>query len=52
LDELGEGFSKKKQGGMGFRDLREFNKALLVKQVWRLLKNPNSLVAIIYKAKY
>jgi hypothetical protein len=42
----------KNQGGMGFRDLRVFNKALLAKKIWRLLTNPNSLAARIYKAKY
>jgi hypothetical protein len=45
------GISKAK-GGMGFRDLGVFNKALLSKQIWRLLQFPNSLVAKILKAKY
>jgi hypothetical protein len=47
----GHGLSKA-QGGMGFRDLVCFNKALLAKQCWRLLQNQDSLVAQIIKAKY
>jgi hypothetical protein len=45
------GLSKSK-GGMGFRDLAMFNKALLAKQLWRIMQNPDSLVAKIMKAKY
>ena len=42
----------KLRGGMGFRNLQAFNLAMLAKQGWRLLSNPHSLVAGIYKAKY
>ncbi|KAF5470770.1 hypothetical protein F2P56_011261 [Juglans regia] len=42
----------KEMGGLGFRDLRSFNLALLSKQGWRILQNPNSLVGRILKQKY
>ena len=42
----------KAQGGMGFRDLFCFNKALLAKQSWRLMRNLESLAAKFIKAKY
>jgi hypothetical protein len=35
----------KSQGGVGFRNLRVFNQALLARQARRLLKFPNSLCA-------
>jgi hypothetical protein len=37
---------------LGFRGLIMFNKALLAKQGWRLLQNPDSLIAQVLKAKY
>ena len=37
---------------MGFRDLHSFNLAMLDKQVWRLIDDPNSLCAQILRAKY
>lgn len=42
----------KAQGGMGFRDLICFNKALLAKQCWRLFQNPDSLAPKFFRAKY
>jgi hypothetical protein len=42
----------KKEGGMGFRDLHAFNLAMLAKQTWRLLNNPDSLCATILCARY
>ncbi|XP_060974078.1 uncharacterized protein LOC115695073 [Cannabis sativa] len=39
-------------GGMGFRDLRDYNLAFLGKQGWQLLTNEDSLVRQIYKARY
>lgn len=37
---------------MGFKDLHMFNMSLLAKQGWQLLQNENSLLHIIFKAKY
>lgn len=42
----------KDRGGMGFRNLYVFNVALFGKQGWRLMHNPNSLVAQLCKSKY
>ncbi|KAK3141905.1 hypothetical protein QOZ80_4BG0339710 [Eleusine coracana subsp. coracana] len=42
----------KHRGGIGFRDLRLFNKALLARQAWRLIQFPDSLCAQLLKAKY
>jgi ribonuclease HI len=42
----------KYKGGLGFRDLVMFNKAILAKQGWRLMQDPNSVAATIIKAKY
>ncbi|XP_019179229.1 PREDICTED: uncharacterized protein LOC109174447 [Ipomoea nil] len=42
----------KKFGGLGFKWLHEFNLALLAKQGWRLLTNPNTLMARVLKARY
>lgn len=36
--------TRKDKGGLGFRDLMEFNKAMLSKQAWRISKNPNSFM--------
>ena len=42
----------KDKGGLGFRDLKAFNLALLAKQGWRLQMNSHSLVHRVLKAHY
>ncbi|KAG7941873.1 hypothetical protein I3843_16G069700 [Carya illinoinensis] len=44
--------SNKKEGGMGFRDIDNFNKAMLAKQGWMLQTRLDSLAARIFKEKY
>jgi ribonuclease HI len=44
--------SHKKKGGLGFREFRAFNEALLAKQGWRCITQPESMVAQTFKAKY
>lgn len=41
----------KHAGGLGFKCLRDVNLSMLGKQCWRLITNPESLVARLYKAK-
>jgi hypothetical protein len=42
----------KSRAGLGFKDLIMFSKALLAKQGWGILKDPQSLVTQVLKAKY
>jgi hypothetical protein len=42
----------KYEGGLGFRDIELFNLALLARQAWRVLQNPDALSSQILKAVY
>ena len=40
----------KNEGGMGFKELRKFNNAMLAKQVWRLIHDKESLFYRVFEA--
>uniref|UniRef100_A0A803PA49 Uncharacterized protein n=1 Tax=Cannabis sativa TaxID=3483 RepID=A0A803PA49_CANSA len=42
----------KNNGGLDFKDLRQYNLALLSKKAWRLLVNDSTLVSRVFKARY
>ncbi|XP_074326484.1 putative mitochondrial protein AtMg00310 [Apium graveolens] len=42
----------KEFGGLGLKELKKFNTAMLAKQGWRLLLEANPLVSTVMKAKY
>ena len=52
LGSMGHNAAAKKLWGVGFRDMRLFNQALLARQTWRLLQFPDSICVRLLKAKY
>lgn len=42
----------KKLGGLGFRDIQLFNRALLAKQSWQVLTKPDCLLSRVLRGKY
>ncbi|KAL0313492.1 UNVERIFIED_CONTAM: putative mitochondrial protein [Sesamum radiatum] len=44
--------ASKQEGGLGFRKLGLFNPAMLAKQIWRIITNPDSLLSRMLKQKY
>ena len=42
----------KKEGGLGIRKLELVNKGILINTAWRLVHDPDSIIAKIIKAKY
>ncbi|KAL0416973.1 UNVERIFIED_CONTAM: putative mitochondrial protein [Sesamum latifolium] len=44
--------TRKNKGGLGLKRLHAFNRALLAKQLWRIIENPNSLISRIWKQRY
>lgn len=43
---------RKSSGGLGFRNIRDFDVALLGKQIWKMLTCPDKLVTNVFKARY
>lgn len=42
----------KNTGGLGFREIEAFNDSLLTKISWRILQQPNTLLARVLLGKY
>uniref|UniRef100_A0A803Q7X1 CCHC-type domain-containing protein n=1 Tax=Cannabis sativa TaxID=3483 RepID=A0A803Q7X1_CANSA len=44
--------NSKSVGGLGFRSLKPFNKAMLARQAWRIQTNQSPLLTNLFQAKY
>ena len=42
----------KEVGGLGFKEIEKFKDALLAKQVWHMINNPDSLCHRVFKARF
>lgn len=42
----------KEVGGLGFKEIEKFNDALLAKQIWHMINNPDSLSHRVFKAGF
>ncbi|CAK8541019.1 unnamed protein product [Lathyrus sativus] len=42
----------KNEGSVSFRDFKSFNMAMLAKQGWHIIMQPDTLVARVFKVKY
>ncbi|XP_056858277.1 uncharacterized protein LOC130507599, partial [Raphanus sativus] len=42
----------KEDGGLDFKDLTDFNTAMLGKQLWRLIEKPKTLFSRVFKGRY
>lgn len=45
-------YNSKDDGGLGFKDITDFNTAMLGKQLWRLIEKPNTLFSRGFKGRY
>ena len=44
--------SPKEDGGLGFKEIEKVNETLLAKQVWCMMKNPESLCFKVFKVRF
>ena len=44
--------ANKDEGGLGFKDITDFNTSMLGKQLWHLVEKPNTLFSRVFKGRY